>query len=412
MSEIFDEYVKIAMSKGLLKTAEDKSKEKVYGLKPETLKEMDYKNNIMEIAHPNKVVIAPAYDALNGLVENNIEQHNIFLNIVNRPVSGQVNLYKNAQSELASTLVCIGTQQDLKNNRELSDLADACLKQLSEKNKKTAGVEAAAPVGLLALSNPYTAIALGVAVLGGAIYWHYHAGPQVEAYKEACDNAIKQIDDVLQSTFTTYKEVFYKKLNIVKDQIIKSKQAFSEYDSAVDKLDMDLLDVDLESEEGKNKIIQLASSPTSTKIQTLLANFKKELNKTQRHAFSISQQTSSKQAQENLVESRSLIQGIGKKFDDLTGNIFFGGNGLIANDLDDINIALATLIKSGNNIVETYKGGKEFGAKTSEETKKHYEDLAAKEAAEKAANEGPKADGPATDPATKPVEEKNVYFAD
>jgi hypothetical protein len=364
MSEIFEEYIKII-------TAKDKSEE-VYGLKPETLKDMDYKKNIMEIAHPKKVVIAPSYDPLNGLVENNIERQNIFLNIVNKPVSGQVNLYKNAKSSLVDTLVCIGTQQDLKNNDKLADLADACLRQLSEQQtKKTAAIP------LIALS------VVGIAALGGAIYWHYHAGAHSEAYKEACDHALKEIEDVLSSTAVTYKESFYKTLRAAQTQIEKSKAAFIEYDQIVDKMNDDLLQADLSSDDGKDAIIAAASLPFTKQLMDVVQTFKKELNTTQKYVYAINRQTASKAAQENLVQSRSWYQQLGKKVDDMTGNMFYGGLGLISNDLDDINQALANLIKSGNEIVAVYKDAKTFAAKTSEEAQKYHEQKEEKKAEEK-----------------------------
>src|SRR5574338_926186 len=112
-SEIFDSFVKIAEEQGL--TSKDSKKkleetgragsddistiEALYGVKPDTAKGADYKKNIMEVAHPNSVVISPSYDKLNGLVENNIERQNILLHIVNKTPDGISTQRKYAQQQ-------------------------------------------------------------------------------------------------------------------------------------------------------------------------------------------------------------------------------------------------------------------------------------------------------------------------
>src|SRR5579859_2403025 len=96
-SEIFESFVKIAQERGLVSQAEkpehtetDFSEtnprfdsltieqiSKLYNTKPAQPKDMEYKRNIMEDAHPDPVVISPSYDKLNGLVENENEGQNI-----------------------------------------------------------------------------------------------------------------------------------------------------------------------------------------------------------------------------------------------------------------------------------------------------------------------------------------------
>jgi len=98
-SEIFDSFVKIAQEKGMISNDSSEAKKKLeqtgradsldasaiealYGVKPDAPKSMEYKKNIMEVAHPNSVVVSPSYDKLNGLVESEIERQNINLHIV------------------------------------------------------------------------------------------------------------------------------------------------------------------------------------------------------------------------------------------------------------------------------------------------------------------------------------------
>src|SRR5512142_1100769 len=148
-SEIFESFVKIAQEQGLLAEAEhaehtekDFSEtnprydslsieqiSKLYGVKPDKPKDMEYKKNIMEDAHPDSVVISPSHDKLNGLVENNIERQNILLHIVHKEPDGHLTQRKYARKQLLLSLVRIGNELDNRGDDELRKLADACLEQ-------------------------------------------------------------------------------------------------------------------------------------------------------------------------------------------------------------------------------------------------------------------------------------------
>lgn len=152
-SEIFESFVKIAQEKGLVSNDSSEAKKKLeqtgragsddistiealYGVKPEAAKGLDYKNNIMEAAHPNSVVVSPSYDKLHGLVESEIERQNINLHIVNKPVNGLSTQHKYAEKELILSLVRIGNDLDNRGSEELRVLADTCLEQMSPLKKK------------------------------------------------------------------------------------------------------------------------------------------------------------------------------------------------------------------------------------------------------------------------------------
>lgn len=146
-SDVFDAYAKIALEKGLIKASEESKDlknykndsypragsdtieiiESLYGVKPETQK---YKNNIMEIAHPDKVILSPAYDKINALVENNIERQKIMINITQKPVNGYLTQHKYATDELATSLMKVANDMDNRDMEEIRLLADACLEQL------------------------------------------------------------------------------------------------------------------------------------------------------------------------------------------------------------------------------------------------------------------------------------------
>lgn len=160
-SEIFETYSKLMEEQAIPKTAQEKESkelkkyksdthprsgsdtteiiEKLYHNKPDQIKGMEYKTNIIEIAHPNPVVIAPSYDKLNGLVENENERHNIIRNILmNDPLpSGTIRFKKRAEQELAIELMKIANDMDNANQDELRILADECLMDLK---KEAAGI--------------------------------------------------------------------------------------------------------------------------------------------------------------------------------------------------------------------------------------------------------------------------------
>jgi hypothetical protein len=165
-SDIFNDYAKIAEEKGLIslseeevKTQPDKPKESakmkrykkspyprmgsdtieviqaLYGVKPDN--SIDYENNIMEAAHKTPVVIAPAYDRLNALVENNIERNNIMCDIALKQNDSITSMHRYAEKELLMQLVRVANDMDNAGNEDIRVLADACIEKLAlKKNAK------------------------------------------------------------------------------------------------------------------------------------------------------------------------------------------------------------------------------------------------------------------------------------
>ncbi len=95
--------------------------EGLYGKKPEMT--FEYEDNIMEAAHPDPLVMFPAYDKMNALVENENERQKINLNILRRPVSG-LEFRRKYASELMQALVVVANDMDFRDNEPLRKLAD------------------------------------------------------------------------------------------------------------------------------------------------------------------------------------------------------------------------------------------------------------------------------------------------
>src|ERR1700722_16820201 len=154
MSDIFEAYAKLAIERGLIKASDEKESkelkkfrnetspragsdtieiiEQKYNTHPGKPKSQEYKKNIMEVAHPKKVILSPAYDKINALIENNNERQNIIINITQKPVNGMLTQHKYAQ-ELASSLMAIANDLDNQNIEPLRKLADECIEDLHKK---------------------------------------------------------------------------------------------------------------------------------------------------------------------------------------------------------------------------------------------------------------------------------------
>ena len=201
-SEIFEQFIKIAEAKGMISNDSNEAKKKLeqtkrndsldisaiealYGVKPNTPKDMEYDLNIMENAHPNSVIVAPSYDKLNGLVENNIERQNILLNIVNKTPNGLSTQHKYAETALNLSLIRIANELDNKDEDKLRAYADFCLTQL---NKKT--------IQKIAL---YPALIVGTVALVGAIYAHQHLPNLSEGLKKDYDQLMSELNDFVNS---------------------------------------------------------------------------------------------------------------------------------------------------------------------------------------------------------------------
>lgn len=182
-SEVFDNYATIAVKQGLISEAEESARvgsddistiEALYGVKPNGKDE----KNIIEQAHPEPVVLAPSYDRLNGLVENEMERHNIIMSILNKPPQAKLTQHRYAEKELMEELIRVGFLMDNQNQPELMSLADACTERLHKK-------------AILPLLG---AIAGGLALLGAYRNFAYLS----QGIQNDCDNAIEAVENFAQ----------------------------------------------------------------------------------------------------------------------------------------------------------------------------------------------------------------------
>lgn len=136
-SEIFDEYAKVALDKGLIKEAQEETEKtnprydsltiedirSLYGVEPDG--EQDH---IVEQAHPDSVYVSPAYDRANGLVENLLERQDLIHHIVTKPNHGKhiQERYVKAHQDLIKELTKTAFMLDRDNQEDLMKIADDC----------------------------------------------------------------------------------------------------------------------------------------------------------------------------------------------------------------------------------------------------------------------------------------------
>jgi hypothetical protein len=250
-SEIFDNFVKIALESDLISLdAPDKAKkqleenpradslstkdiQKLYKTKPNTPKDMEYKHNIIEDAHPSPAIISPAYDKINGLVENINERQNIMINIVNKTPDGHLTQHRYAEQNFILSLVKIANYLDNNDKDELRVLADTCLEQIQSKKKvKTAA--------LPALLLP---IAVAVAGVLSGIWLQQHSDLSAGNFEQTLSNLKKEIEDITkESTWKTlglepeYKESLIADLNHFLYSVNLLSSAYNKAESVISRI--------------------------------------------------------------------------------------------------------------------------------------------------------------------------------
>lgn len=191
-SEIFENYAKIALEKGLIDnkiiataeamTQEDKYKNSEWKKNIEALYNVKLDNkDILDQAHPKSVIVGPAYDKVNALIENLKEQHNVMVGLVNKmPGSDNIGTkYASAHNDLLSELIKIGYSMDNKHIDDLRILADSCSERITKKSQLVEG-----------------AIVGGIAAVVAIIAIINHTTPSDQGVYNNCEKAIVEINEL------------------------------------------------------------------------------------------------------------------------------------------------------------------------------------------------------------------------
>jgi hypothetical protein len=319
-SEIFENFVKIAQERGLV-SSENKKPEhtekdfsetnprfdsltieqisKLYNTKPALPKDMEYKRNIIENAHPESVVVSPSYDKLNGLVENENEGQAIRARIVMKEPDGHLINRKYARKNLLLSLVRVGNELDARNNEELRKLADVCLVQTSAPLKKSA--------------VPVVPIVIGVAALVGAIYAYEHITSQ-EGLRVDYQKLTDQITKLQRSSidFGVGYELSDEFKRFLADLLEKERtvnDAVAAFQTAMSKSSMPKTKEELARTDGK-EIIDAAKSSEGQEITAAFENLKKVTDNMSVYLTKVHQNLKDPGFRERAVKDRGALTGL------------------------------------------------------------------------------------------------------
>lgn len=347
-SDIFDNFVKIAKQKGLISEADhaehtEKSFSetnprmdsltieqisKLYNTKPEMPKDMEYKHNIMEDAHPEPVVISPSYDALNGLVENEIEGQNIRLRIVMKEPDGHLTQRKYAEKQLILSLVRVANELDNRNQNELCALADVCLTQATgQPFKKVAQWQIAIPI----------AAAIGV------LYAKQHMRFHSDGFEADYQKASSEIDDLLTSNSNlgvgySYTPAFLQTVNQLKGQLDKLHTAVQQITPILE---------NIETPRTGQELKQLAQQPAVQNAAKALDSFKEVVHDTYPFINRVITDFGNEGYKQRAIAQKGFLSSLVD-----SSEILHGGGGLVADDFDDVKHALQTLKVDVDNLVK------------------------------------------------------------
>lgn len=344
-SEIFESFVKIAEEKGLIskgtpeENIADLSKTHradslsiddiahLYGVKPDAPKDMEYKKNIVEIAHPEPQVLFNSYDKLNSLVENIQERQDILLHIVNKTNDGSIAQRKYAQRELVLSLVRLGNDMDNRGQDDLCALADVCLRQSSP--------------GPIRKQAQWQIIIPTLAMLAGGFYAKQHLPFHSDGFDIDYQKAVEELDDLVNSNDNFGVGYKLNPSTIQLAQEIKSK--LGELKTAVDGV-LDDLDK-LQQPKNGVELQQMLDHPDTKQSLAGLQQFQAKTKDIVPYLNQvITDFTSDVYKQRQISEKGMFTQMI-----DSTG-LLHGGSGAVSDDFDDVAHALQTVVKDVNNI--------------------------------------------------------------
>jgi hypothetical protein len=345
-NEIFDNFIKIALDKGMItkdpikKIAKDNgssdisSIEVLYGTKPKLPSEMRYKRNIIEDAHPNSVIISPSYDKINGLVENNNERQDIILNILNKTPTGVLTNHKYAEKELILSLVRLGNYLDNRDAEQLRVLADVCLEQVASKPLKK--------------EAQWTLPIIGISAAIGALYLQQHLPMQHQDFSKDNAQLIREIDDMLEdkSDFgisgNNYSTELIRTLNEFKNKLV---EVSNEYANIVPIINQ------LEKPRDVKELIEVSKHPETMSIKEAVTNFKLKFSKILTFINTIESNFKNQSFKSRNTESKGVITSLIDRI-----QVLRGGKGLIADDFDDIVRAIESYKQSVKEVLSILNG--------------------------------------------------------
>jgi len=346
-SEIFDRFVKIAQEKGMIsEDAPEKAKkilektqradsldisaiEALYGVKPKAPKDMEYKRNIIEDAHPNSVIVSPSYDKLNGLFENDNERQDILLNIVNKNNDGHSTHHKYAaRKDLVLSLVRVANDLDNKDETKLRILADTCLEQMALKK------------------HAWIPIAVGIAAAVGALYVQQHMSFTNEGFQKNHEKLVAEIDDMLNSNSdwgvgSSYTSEFHSMLVEFKNKLIAFDNMYQKVFPLIS---------NLEKPRTAKELMEISQKPETDSVVKAHGVLRESVKQMSPYLDAIKRNFASEGYKARQTQDKGILTSLVDKM-----QIFHGGKGLVADDFDDVVHAIDPYQKSISEMLEILK---------------------------------------------------------
>lgn len=339
-SDVFESFVKIAQEKGLVsEDAPEKAKKKLeknprwdsitaeeigklYGVKPDAPKSMEYKKNISEVAHPSPVVVSPAYDKLNGLVENINERQNILLHIVNKTPDGLSTQKKYAEQDLILALVRVGNDLDNRDQDQLRSLADACLMQVSTKNIKKVAI---APLFYV------------VPALIGSLYVQQHMPFVNEGLEKNQQKLVAELDDLLEANSNfgvgyQYKPEFIATVTDFKNKLVAFFNLYKKVEPVISSL---------EKPRTAKELLELSQQPEADSVVKSYNVLKAAAANILPVILTVQKDFTSENYKNRQIEDKGLLTSLLDKT-----QVLHGGKGLVGDDFDDVARAIPPYLKS------------------------------------------------------------------
>lgn len=304
-----------------------KDLEKLYGLKPGDYK---YKKNIVEVAHPEMQVLLPAYDKLNGLVENLNEGQTALLHIVNQPSTGHLVHKKYAEVELLKSLIRVANAMDAKDIDELRVLADACIDEMEVAQIKKEAI------------GPLAIAAVGAAIVG-AIYAQQHIDAKNVGFEQNSQNLIVELNNFITSgeyVGNTYKDEF--KAQIAEDirYLQAALAAYKKHDALIRQI---------EKPRTRAELAQIASSPAGMEVKKAHDEFRAMMD----NLLPLLETMKTNFANESYKSRQVKEKGFFNEMNDMLGGVFYGGKtSLISDNFNDVKRMIPSYEESVQDVLQ------------------------------------------------------------
>lgn len=224
ITNVWEEFEKMAVDQGLIDNEENNDPKKseksnslsddavslLYGITPESIFD---KKDIIEIAHPDTVIVAPAYDAMNAVIENVNQRQSIMAYIANKTPTGQATgtRYVAAKQDLIKSLVKAAFALE-DNNEQLMNFADNCAVRLDQRaelftkeagSTKEAGAAAAILGGAASLAGALGPLGWAATALLGGIYYSMYSATSAQNVYANCELVLQALEPLYGKTYAT-----------------------------------------------------------------------------------------------------------------------------------------------------------------------------------------------------------------